>query len=178
MHNLHQDEGLIEGHEELKGYITKYYKTLFGDPEEGNFTLDESRIEDIPQVYNEENAFLTTPFTEDEIKKAIFQMEHNKAPGPDGFPVQFYQNFWDIIKIDLVDLFNAFHVGKLELFKLNFGEIILLPKIKKADRIHQYGPICLLNVSYKIFTKVATIMLNSVADHVIRPTQTHWRSVV
>ena len=30
----------------------------------------------------------------------------------------------------------------------------------------------LLNVSFKIFTKVATLRLNSVADHVIRPTQT------
>ena len=33
-------------------------------------------------------------------------------------------------------------------------------------------PICLLNVSFKIFTKVATNRLNSIADHVVRPSQT------
>jgi hypothetical protein len=60
----------------------------------------------------------------------------------------------------------------LELFRLNFGEIILLPKVNEAERIQQYHPICLLNVSFKIFTKVATIQLNTVADHVIRPSQT------
>ena len=48
----------------------------------------------------------------------------------------------------------------------------MLPKVLEAERIQQYRPICLLNVSFKIFTKVATIRLNSVADHVVKPTQT------
>ena len=47
-----------------------------------------------------------------------------------------------------------------------------MPKINDAERIQQYRPICLLNVSFKIFTKTSTIRLNSVADHVVRPTQT------
>jgi hypothetical protein len=38
--------------------------------------------------------------------------------------------------------------------------------------IQQYRPICLLNLNFKIFTKVATIRLNSVADHVVRPSRT------
>jgi hypothetical protein len=56
--------------------------------------------------------------------------------------------------------------------KLNFDEIILLPKIKDADGIQQYRPTCLLNVSFKIFTKVVMIRLNAVADNVVQPTQT------
>jgi hypothetical protein len=99
-------------------------------------------------------------------------MEHNKAPGPDGFPAEFYQTFWDTIKDDLLDLFSCLHAGHLELFRLNFGEIVLLPKVNEAERIQQYMPICLLNVSFKIFTKVATLRLNTVADHVVRPSQT------
>ena len=69
-------------------------------------------------------------------------------------------------------MFHALHVGQLDLFRLNFGEIILLPKVNEAERIQKFRPICLLNVSFKIFTKTATIRLNSVADHVVRPTQT------
>jgi tRNA A37 N6-isopentenylltransferase MiaA len=45
---LVQDEGSIEGHKRLKSYITNYYKSLFGSPDEGNFSMDESRIDDIP----------------------------------------------------------------------------------------------------------------------------------
>ena len=98
-------------------------------------------------------------------------MEHNKAPGPDGFPAEFYQNFWEVIKSDLMEMFGYLHAGQLDLFRLNFGEIILLPKSNDAARIQQYRPIYLLNVSFKIFTKTTTIRLNSVADHVVRPTQ-------
>jgi hypothetical protein len=97
-------------------------------------------------------------------------MEHNKAR-PDGFPAEFYQKFWEVIKSDLLELFRFLHSGQRELFRLNFGEIILLPKINEVERIQQYRPICLLNVSVKIFTKVATISLNTVADHVVRPSQ-------
>jgi hypothetical protein len=52
----------------------------------------------------------------------------NKAPGPDGFPAEFYQAFWEVIKGDLMALFNDFHEGKLPLYSLNFGIITLLPK--------------------------------------------------
>jgi phenylalanine-4-hydroxylase len=83
---LVQDEGLIEGHDQLKSYITNYNKGLFGSPEESSFSLDENQMDDIPLVSLEENGLLTAPYSEEEVKKAIFQMEHNKAPGPDGFP--------------------------------------------------------------------------------------------
>ena len=66
-------------------------------------------------------------------------MEHNKAPGPNGFPTEFYQHFWDMIKVDLLEFLNAFHARQLQLFKLNFGEIILLPKFKNADGSNSIG---------------------------------------
>jgi hypothetical protein len=48
IHSLVQDEGTIVGHEQLKSYITNYYKGLFGNSDEGTFTMEESRIQDIP----------------------------------------------------------------------------------------------------------------------------------
>jgi hypothetical protein len=78
--SLVQDEGLIEGHEQLKSYITNYYKGLIGPPEGSSFSLDETQTADIPQVSLEENSLLTAPYSEDEINRAIFLMEHSKAP--------------------------------------------------------------------------------------------------
>jgi hypothetical protein len=69
-------------------------------------------------------------------------------------------------------LFEDFYKGKLPLYSLNFGTIVLIPKCKEATKIQQYIPICLLHVSFKIFTKVATNRLMSVAQKVINPTQT------
>jgi hypothetical protein len=83
----------------------------------------------------EENGLLKAPYSEEEVKKAIFQMKHNKAPGPNGFPAEFYWYFLDTIKSDLLQMFSVLHAGKLELFRLNFCEVILLPKVNEAERI-------------------------------------------
>ncbi|WVZ79833.1 LOW QUALITY PROTEIN: hypothetical protein U9M48_027365, partial [Paspalum notatum var. saurae] len=143
--------------------------SLFGESEENSFTLDESIYQDIPQVSSQENSLFTAEFSESE---AIFSMKHNKAPSPDGFPAEFYQQFWETIKGDLLQMFRDLSKGDLPLFSLNFGVITLIPKVLEANIIQQYRPICLLNVSYKIFTKVATNRLGSVADKVVSLTQT------
>jgi hypothetical protein len=85
------------GDEHIKSHITHYYKGLFGSPEVWGISLEESQISDIPQVSLEENEILTREFTKSEVREAVFQMEHNKAPGPDGFPVEFYQVFLEVI---------------------------------------------------------------------------------
>ena len=103
--------------------------------------------------------------------EAISQMETNKAPVPDGFPAEFYKTFWNVIKNDLMAMFVQFQEGSLPLYKLNFGVITLLPKKENAVQILQYRPICLLNVSFKIFTKVGTNRITEIAHKVIRPTQ-------
>ena len=56
-----EHEGGIEGQQNLKEYITKFYKDLFGPPEDNHFSLN-NRRDDIPQVSQPENAgkrFLT-----------------------------------------------------------------------------------------------------------------------
>ena len=50
----------------------------------------ENENQDIPQLTSEENDLLTKEFVEKEVFEAISQMEANKAPGPDGFPAEFY----------------------------------------------------------------------------------------
>jgi hypothetical protein len=106
------------------------------------------------------------------VKEAIIKMKHIKAPGPNGFPTKFYQFFWETIKGDLMTLFKDFHEGNLPLFSFYFGIITLLLKQKEATYIRQFHPICLLNVSFKIFTKMAVNRMTGVAEKLISPSQT------
>jgi hypothetical protein len=131
IYQLEREEGVIVGDDNLKTYITNYYKGLFGSPKSNHFTLDGTQIEDIPQVPDSENEILSDAFSENETKEEIFQMEHNKELGPDGFPAKFYHHFWGIIKSDLLALFNEFHQRPLPLHCLNFGIITLLKKLKR-----------------------------------------------
>jgi hypothetical protein len=160
---LEQAEGTIVGEENLKVFISEYYKGLFGAPPENHFTLLEGRIEDIPQLSSDEKNLLSADFTEIEVKEAVMQMKKNKAPGPDGFPAEFYQMFWDTIKDGMMAMFYQLQNGDLPLFRLNFGIITLLPKKEDASRIEQFRPICLLNMSFKIFTKVGANRITGMA---------------
>jgi hypothetical protein len=63
---------------------------LFGPSEISSIELIEQQVHDIPQVFELENEYLTGVFSESEVRAAVFQMEHNKAPGRDGFPPEFY----------------------------------------------------------------------------------------
>jgi hypothetical protein len=64
-------------------------------------------------------------------------------------------------------MFKEFHAGDFPLYNLNFGIITLLPKQKEAKQIQQYRPICMVNVSFKIF-------MNVLANRVVRPLQTDF----
>jgi hypothetical protein len=63
IHSLIQEEGTIEGHEQMKSYTTSYYKGLFRASDESDVSLDESRIDDIPQVSQKKTLFLLPLFT-------------------------------------------------------------------------------------------------------------------
>jgi hypothetical protein len=120
----------------------------------------------------EENVELIKSFSEEEIRIALFQMEKNKAAGPDGMPIEFFETCWEFIKGDMLRLFDEFHSGTLDIQRLNYGIITLLPMVKEVVVIKQFRPICLLNYLYKWFTKCLTIRLEPVVGRLINKAQT------
>lgn len=63
------------------------------------------------------------PFTLEEIKNAVFQMNGNEAHCPDGFNMLFYQTFWDMLKEDLWNLCRDLEKDHLDLKMLNYANI-------------------------------------------------------
>ena len=163
---------VVEGDSNLLAHATEYYKILFG-PEQGySFPLAPDLWDENELVQEYENEILTQPFSEEEIKEALFQMEKNKAAGPDSIPIEFYQSCWEIVKNDIIQLFDDFYNGLLDVSRLNYGVITLLPKVVDAEKIQQFRPICLLNCLYKWITKVLTRRLDALNERLILPVQT------
>jgi hypothetical protein len=80
-----------------------------------------------------------------------------------------YHACWEIIKGDIMDMFLEFSSHSLDIARLNYGVITLIPKLKDASKIQQYRPICLLNVSYKIFTKALMLRFEDCMSRIINP---------
>jgi hypothetical protein len=126
----------------------------------------------VDKITEEDRVFLTKKFTLQEIKEAVFAMEPNKAAGPDGFNAEFYQAFWGVISDDLYNLIDDLHNHDLDLDRLNYGLVTLVPKGSDADKIQKYRPICLFNVVFKIITKILCNRLIAIVEKVIKNSQT------
>lgn len=114
---------------------------------------------------------MEAPFSEEEVNKAIFESFSDGAQGPDGLSFMFYQHFWELVKGDLLNMFKDFHEGSLDIFRINFAAITLIPKESGAGTMNKFRPISLLNCSYKIFTKVLTNRINLVANILVSSNQ-------
>jgi hypothetical protein len=71
-----------------------------------------------------------------------------------------------------MQMFHDIHPRTLPLFSLNFGVIALILKVQEANRLQQYRPIFLLNVTFKIFTNATTIKINTITDQIVGSSQT------
>lgn len=123
--SLNQEEGMILGDKHILDYATAFYKKLFGPNDSLSLYLD------IPVnnvLDDNDRQMLAAEFSLDEIKGAVFSMRRNRAPGPDGFPIEFYQKNWALVCADLFHLFKLFYAGRLNIDRFNYGNITLLPK--------------------------------------------------
>jgi hypothetical protein len=68
-------------------------------------------------------------------------------------------------------LFEDFFKGKLDIKRLNYGVVTLIPKVDKAIDMKNFRPICLLNVCYKMITKVLNNRLSNCITKVISDNQ-------
>jgi hypothetical protein len=147
--------------------VTRYYKELFRGETRPGIRLKPDFFSNEEKIRPEENILLESKFSEVEIKEAIFSSYADGATSPDGLSFMFYQCFWDIIKYDLISLFEDWFEGNLDIFRLNFAMITLIRKENDAREMRKFRPVSLLNYSFKIFTKVLTNRFARILDRLI-----------
>ncbi|XP_071939977.1 uncharacterized protein [Coffea arabica] len=126
---------------EIKEEMCNHYNELFMST---NPTEFEEVLQGIPCTISDlMNAQLIKPVDEGEIKKAIFSMFPNKAPGVDG----------NLLKT------------------INETIISLIPKVDNPVMLANFRPISLCNVLYKIISKILADRLKRVLKHCISPSQ-------
>ncbi|KAL8493435.1 hypothetical protein ACS0TY_024589 [Phlomoides rotata] len=104
---------------EVKGEITTHFSNHFSET-----------ITDRPKlkagIFNRtispaDKVRLEAPFSEDDIKQAIWDCESDARPGPDGFTFGFFKKFWNVMKNDWLELLSEFHSHAKIVFNLQFS---------------------------------------------------------
>ena len=112
------------------------------------------------------------PISLSELDTALSQLNANKSPGLDGLPVEFYTTFWPLLKHDFLALTTSiFHQASLSPSQQH-AVIVLLPKTGDLRLLQNWRPISLLNVDYKLITKVISNRLLTVLPSLVHEDQT------
>jgi hypothetical protein len=122
---IKDDEGRdLSEHEEKVVVLWNTYRRRMG---ESSNTKNLFQIQSL--VSNQMDlSHLVEPFTNEEIDKAIKKMPNERAPGPDGFNMQFIKKCWHIIKPDFYQLCHDFFNEEVSMQAINNSFITLIPK--------------------------------------------------
>ncbi|XP_026378164.1 uncharacterized protein LOC113272560 [Papaver somniferum] len=163
------DGNVLANQELIVQYLVNHFLKKF------EYTLVEvadELLEVIPKVINKDDERMLNVLPEEEdIKKIIFEMDPESAPGPDGFSCIFYRSCWDIIKQDLVAVIQFCWRRKFIPKGMNSSFLFLLPKTQVAKTVNQFIPIGLSTVIFKIFTKIITSRMSELMKKLISPKQ-------
>jgi len=126
---------------------------------------------DFRTLPHHEGASLVRPFTMEEVKAAVWDVDSFKCPGPDGITFGFIKDFWDMLKADVMRFLVEFHRNGRLSKGINSTFIALIPKVDNPHRLNDFRPISLVGSLYKILAKVLANRLRSVIGLVISDSQ-------
>ncbi|WOK93286.1 hypothetical protein Cni_G01981 [Canna indica] len=123
-------------------------------PEEDTVALDhpEWRIAESlkwKRLQNRNKIHLCNDFSMEEILVAANSLGKGKAPGPDGFNIEFFIRYWDITKDSILMAIKEF--TSIATLPMSWGEtkLVFIPKDERPTSVTDYRPIALCNVIYK-----------------------------
>jgi hypothetical protein len=85
----HEDK-ITQDEVEINQLATSFYKNIFGPSQETSISLSHLNMKMLDAADIDS---LIKPFSIEEIKDEVFSLKHNRAPGPDGIPSEFFRNF-------------------------------------------------------------------------------------
>nr|GEW97875.1 RNA-directed DNA polymerase, eukaryota, reverse transcriptase zinc-binding domain protein [Tanacetum cinerariifolium] len=92
----------------------------------------------------------------EEISEAVFDIDSNKASGPDGYTSVFFKKAWHIVGKEVCLAIKDFFLNAKLLGEINATLIALIPKVDMPKKVSEFRPIACCNVIYKSIRKILT----------------------
>ena len=115
--------------------------------------------------------FPSSSVTLSEVEEALKTLKRDKALGPDGYPIEFYLNFFDLLGPLLVNMVETSRFTGSVDPSLNSTFLALIPKVEHLVSFVDFLPISLYNLCYKLISKVVALRLKPFLDSSISPQQ-------
>ncbi|XP_026383949.1 uncharacterized protein LOC113279469 [Papaver somniferum] len=153
----------------IRDYTVQFFESKFNGAEQ---PINESLfIYDHECISEEESILMDVVPSVEEIRRAVYDLGVDSAPGPDGFSGCFYRHCWDIIHQDLINAITYCWQHKLIPQGSNSSLLIFLVKVRGVNTLRNFRPIGLSNFFFKIFTKILATRLGGVLDKLVSEEQ-------
>uniref|UniRef100_A0A0S7EYH1 LIN1 n=2 Tax=Poeciliopsis prolifica TaxID=188132 RepID=A0A0S7EYH1_9TELE len=160
----------IEINDTFKSFYSSLYSSEF--PTDINIMGEFLQGLSIPTIDASTAKTMDSPLGLGEVINSIKALQSHKAPGPDGFPVEFYKKFIGKLAPLLLAMFNESLECKTLPPTLTQATIVLLHKKDKDPTMcGSYRPLSLLNVDVKVLAKLIASRLEKVLPFVISEEQ-------
>ena len=174
IHQLRKEnDSMVTEKSEITDEIYNFYQNLF-QPQ----NIDNKEIDDYlsnfkpPNLTKEDQEAMDRFISEEEVKEAIKNLNTNKSPGDDGITPEFYQTFSHTLAPILAELYNNIWLRDDTTISMKNGIIQLIYKKKGTPtELRFWRPITLLNLDYKILTKILASRLKHAMDYILNPNQ-------
>jgi len=166
--SLMVNDTLVEGVQPIRTAVFSHFRDHFEAPRVSRPGAENLTFNTLSHV---EGTGLIKPFSEAEVKAAIWDCESFKSPGPNGVNFGFIKDFWEQLKGDVMHFISDFHRNGKLVRGINNTFIALIPKVDSPQRLNDFRPISLVGCLYKILSKVLANRLRMVVGKVISDTQ-------
>ena len=167
-----EDGSVVEKQKEIEETLNSYYADLLEEPNVDRRQAQSEIFRHIPRIITQEhNQILMRPVEMPELEEVVKQMARDKSPGPDGFTTNFFQEGWEWLKEELLDIVESSRKTRGILKSLNATFLALIPKEHGTEDPRKFRPIALCNVIYKIITKIIANRLRPLLPILISPEQ-------
>ena len=164
---------VIYSNNEILTAAIKFYEVLYTSINHAPFNfINEGCIKSLTsqrskKLYDREYV------TETEIGEVLALFKNSKTPGCDGLTSEFYKMFWPHLKTALCEYYNKVYEDKKMGWSARKGVLTLIPK-KGKDTLYlkNWRPITLLNLDYKILSKVLARKLQGSLPAIVSAHQT------
>ena len=102
--------------------------------------------------------------SKEEVSKALTDLNGDKASGPNGFTMAFWQDNWGMLKEEVMRFFADFFQHGRFVKSLNATFFVLIPKKGGAKELKDFRPISLVSSRYKLLAKVLANRLRKVVS--------------
>ena len=154
-----ENGGFVDEEEDIVREIIGFFQSLYKSEDLIIRGIEGIHWQPIPPFLSD---WWQRPFEEEEIKIALFACDGNKAPGRDGFSMEFLQSQWDTVKDDILKVFSEFEKDGIIHGITNANFICLIPKKVSSSKVRDFRPISLVTSLYKLISKVLSMRLKEV----------------